>query len=114
MRRFLAAVALALFAIPAFATDHGQYAASELKTWFDSLASGKGPCCSYADGVTIQDVDWETRDGRFRVKVDGEWIVVQDEALVTTPNRYGPAVVWPYKDSEGKTQIRCFIPGTMS
>jgi hypothetical protein len=28
----------------------GRYANSPLKGWFDSLHSGKGPCCSDADG----------------------------------------------------------------
>ena len=27
------------------------------------------------------------------------------------PNRFGPAVVWPYHAGDGTTQIRCFIPG---
>jgi hypothetical protein len=31
--------------------------------------------------------------------------------LVTEPNKYGPAVVWPYMDANGATQIRCFLPG---
>jgi hypothetical protein len=31
--------------------------------------------------------------------------------VVTEPNRFGPAVVWPYQDVDGTTQIRCFLPG---
>ena len=31
---------------------------SPLKPWFDRLASGKGLCCSFADGFSVQDVDW--------------------------------------------------------
>ena len=31
--------------------------------------------------------------------------------VVTEPNRFGPAVVWPYNDRYGNTQIRCFMPG---
>ncbi len=89
----------------------GRYANSPLKPWFDQLASGKGLCCSFADGVSVQDVDWDTRDGRYRVRLHGEWIVVPDSALVTEPNRFGPAVVWPYQDANGVTQIRCFMPG---
>ena len=82
------------------------------KPWFDQLASGKGLCCSFADGVSVQDVDWDTtQDGRYRVRLNGQWIVVPDAALVTEPNRFGPAVVWPYQDMNGATQIRCFIPG---
>ena len=34
------------------------------------------------------------------------------DTLVTVSNKFGLAVVWPYKDYEGRKQIRCFIPGT--
>jgi hypothetical protein len=90
------------------------------KAWWDQLASGKGLCCSFADGVSIKDVDWDTgtvadAEGQshivYRVHINGQWIDVPPEALVTVPNRFGPAVVWPYQDAEGKTQIRCFLPG---
>jgi len=94
------------------ARDDGRYADSPLKTWFDQLASGKGLCCSFADGATVQDVDWDTQNGRYRVRLDGQWIVVPDVAVVTEPNKFGAAVVWPYKDSDGATQIRCFMPGS--
>jgi len=89
----------------------GKYAASPLKEWFESLASRRGPCCSVADGQSVEDVDWDTKDGKYRVRLDGQWIEVPPDALVTTANRLGLAVVWPYKDYESKTQIRCFIPG---
>ena len=93
------------------ARDDGRYANSPLKSWFDQLASGKGLCCSFADGFRVDDVDWDTQDGHYRVRLNGEWIVVPDNAVVTEPNRFGPAVVWPYMDSDGQTQIRCFLPG---
>jgi len=89
----------------------GRYANSPLKQWFDQLASGKGLCCSFADGVSVQDVDWDTQDGSYRVRLQGEWVVVPDVAVVSEPNRFGPAVVWPYLDANGTTQIRCFLPG---
>ena len=54
----------------------------------------------------------DTQDGSYRVRLQGEWVVVPDEALVTEPNRFGPAVMWPYLDASGATQIRCFLPGT--
>lgn len=97
-----------------YARDDGRYAASPLKSWFDHLASGRGLCCSFADGFSIQDVDWDTRDGRYRVRLDGRWIEVPDAAVVSEPNRFGPAVVWPYQDTDGVTQIRCFMPGAGS
>jgi hypothetical protein len=93
------------------ARDDGRYANEPLHAWFDQLASGKGLCCSFADGFSVKDVDWDTQEGRYRVRLKGEWIVVPDNAVVTEPNRYGPAVVWPYLDSDGATQIRCFMPG---
>ena len=93
------------------ARDDGRFANSPLKPWFDRLASEKGLCCSFADGVSVQDVDWDTQDGHYRVRIYGQWLVVPDDAVVTEPNRFGPAVVWPYNDRSGNTQIRCFMPG---
>jgi len=104
---------------PAHARDDGKYANSPLKAWFDQLASKKGLCCSFADGFSLTDVDWDVQCAtaanieqcRYRVRIDGEWTDVPDEAVITEPNRYGAAVVWPYKDASGATQIRCFMPG---
>ncbi len=116
MHRFMVS-ALAVVASTALvpgsllAHDDGQFANSPLKPWFDRLASGKGLCCSFADGVSVQDVDWDTQDGRYRVRLNGQWIVVPDDAVITEPNRFGPAVVWPYQDATGVTRIRCFMPG---
>src|SRR5256884_5133405 len=45
------------------ARDDGRYSQSPLKPWFDSLKSGKGPCCSDADGFAVSDPDWESRNG---------------------------------------------------
>jgi hypothetical protein len=91
--------------------DDGRYANSPLKSWFDRLASGKGLCCSFADGLRVDDVDWDTEEGHYRVRLYGEWIVVPDNAVVSEPNKFGPAVVWPYMGTDGQTQIRCFLPG---
>jgi hypothetical protein len=35
------------------------------------------------------------------VRIYGQWLVVPDDAVVTEPNRFGPAVVWPYNDRNG-------------
>ena len=132
MRAFLAALIVCAYVTAAGARDDGRYADSPLKSWFDQLASGKGLCCSFADGFKVENVDWDTQcerlggksanareravgeqtqTCRYRVRLHGEWIVVPDSALVTEPNKFGPAVVWPYLDADGQTQIRCFIPG---
>jgi hypothetical protein len=81
--------------------------------WWNGLASGKGLCCSFADGVAIEDVEWDTGGpgGQYRVWLHSAWYLVPETALVTEPNRYGPAVVWPYEDVDGSTRIRCFLPG---
>jgi hypothetical protein len=73
----------------------GRYANSPLKSWFDGLASGKGPCCSDADGTALSDVDWEASDGHYRVRIEGQWIDVPDEAVIKEPNRAGRTMVWP-------------------
>src|SRR5262252_1546647 len=59
-----------------YARDDGRFANSPLKEWFDHLASRNGVCCAFADGVSLQDVDWDTQDGHYRVRIQGEWIVV--------------------------------------
>lgn len=110
---------LLVLSISAHARDlDGRYAASPLKQWFDSLRSGKGPCCSDADGSAVSDVDWETKDGHYRVRLEGQWWTVPDDAVITEANRAGRTMVWPiYYRSEGKPDridIRCFIPGSMT
>jgi hypothetical protein len=35
----------------------GRSANSTLKSWFDQLASNRSLCCSFADDVSIQDID---------------------------------------------------------
>jgi hypothetical protein len=97
----------------ATARDDGRYANSPLKSWFDSLRSGKGPCCSDADGSAVADVDWESRDGHYRVRLEGQWIDVPDDAVITEPNRAGRTMVWPIKGAYG-ISIRCFLPGSMT
>lgn len=99
-------------ALPTHARDlDGKYSNNPLHAWFDSLRSGKGLCCSFADGEQINDVDWETKDGHYRVRLDGQWFDVPDDAVITEPNKFGPAVVWPIR-YDGKVQdIRCFMPG---
>jgi hypothetical protein len=95
-----------------FARDDGRYAGSPLKPWFDSLKSGKGPCCSDADGTALSDVDWDTVDGHYRVRIGGQWIDVPDDAVIKEPNRAGRTMVWPIY-ANGMPTIRCFMPGSM-
>ena len=109
---FLAAV-LMFFVMTAhaFAHDHSR---PELNSWFMGLQSAKGPCCDGSDAMRLDDVDWETRDGHYRVRVEGEWVDVPDGAVVVGPNRAGPTMVWPYRYNGKLNQIRCFLPGSMT
>ena len=88
------------------------------KTWFDGLKSGKGPCCADADGNVLQDNDWESRDGHYRVSIEGQWTDVPDDAVVKQPNLYGPTMIWGYRvwNGEGGMRfvIQCFMPGMMT
>jgi hypothetical protein len=98
----------------------------DLDRWFGDLASGKGLCCSFIDGSVVAESDWDTVEAfetsgvsgakpschpHFRVLLKGEWVVVPDAAVITEPNKYGSTLVWPYTDSDGKSNIKCFIMG---
>ena len=107
-----AAMLAALSVNHAVARDDGRFANSPLKGWFDSLKSGRGPCCSDADGLALSDPDWDLQGTHYRVRLDGEWIVVPDD-VITEPNRAGRTMVWPIKGTLG-TSIRCFMPGNLS
>ena len=100
---------LLLLCTPALAHDPGR---PELNEWFNRLASGRGLCCSFADGFAVSDVDWESKDGHYRVRLENIWINVPDDAVITEPNRGGRTMVWPLL-FDGKISIRCFMPGSM-
>jgi hypothetical protein len=107
-------IVLLVWHFVAHAHDHSR---PELDSWFESLKSGKGPCCSVVDGRALSDADWEARDGHYRVRIEGQWWDVSDEAVIKEPNRAGHTMVWPvYYWTYGKPlriEIRCFIPGAM-
>lgn len=104
---------------PASARDlDGRYAQSPLKQWFDQLKSQRGPCCSDADGYALSDVDWDTENGKYRVRIEGKWWDVPEDAVITEPNRAGRTMVWPLLtrglDGVLHVNIRCFMPGSMT
>jgi hypothetical protein len=72
----------------------------------------QGLCCSFTDGLAVSDVDWESKGGHYRVRLENDWIDVPDNALITEPNRVGRTMVWPLR-SNGQILIRCFMPGSM-
>ncbi|HEY7845595.1 MAG TPA: hypothetical protein VID30_18170 [Bradyrhizobium sp.] len=115
--RIAGVLLLSTFAAPAMQARDvgGRYAAQnpELHQWFEGLRSGKGPCCSDADGSAVSDVDWDTVGGHYRVRIDGAWVDVPDEAVITEPNRTGRTMVWPIRGYLG-ISVRCFMPGSMT
>ncbi|WP_441256247.1 hypothetical protein AB7Z32_12070 [Bradyrhizobium sp. 482_C4_N1_1] len=107
-------IILVVWHFAAHAHDHSR---PELDSWFESLKSDKGPCCSNADGTALSDADWEVKDDHYRVRIKSQWWDVPDEAVIKKPNRAGRTMVWPfYSWTVGKAlriDIRCFIPGAM-
>jgi len=98
------------------AREDGRYG-SPLHEWVDSFKSRNGRCCSAADGTAGVDTDWESHDGHYRVRIDGKWYDVPDEAVINEPNRDGRTIVWPMPVWEGdrlKIAIRCFMPRSMT
>jgi hypothetical protein len=94
----------------ASAHDHNR---PELNSWFKSLQSGKGPCCNGTEAVHVDDPDWQNDNGHYRVRLEGEWVDVPDDAVVRGPNMDGRAMVWPYRRDGLLNQIRCFMPGAL-
>ena len=88
------------------------YQHPELNDWYESLHSGKGPCCEGTEAKRVDDADWESKYGHYRVRINGECVDVPDEAVVPGPNRAGRTMVWPYY-LNGHPKARCFMPGTM-
>src|SRR6476646_8872722 len=98
-----------LLCTPALAHDASR---PELNAWFNKLAPGMGLCWSFADGFAVSDVDGESKEGHYRVRLENNWIDVPDDALITEPNRAGRTMVWPMR-FDGQIYIRCFMPGSM-
>ena len=108
-------IVLLVWHFAAHAHDHSR---PELNSWFESLKSGKGPCCSDADGKALSDIDWVVSEGHYRVRIERQWWDVPNEAVIKEPNRAGRTMVWPvYYWALGgnlrRIDIRCFMPGAM-
>ncbi len=96
----------------AFAHDHNR---PGLDGWYQGLKTKLGPCCDGPgkDATYLADKDWETKDGHYRVYIEGEWIDVPDNAVLNEPNLDGRTLVWTYR-MNGRPAVRCFIPGSMT
>jgi hypothetical protein len=77
-----------LLASTSVASAGADWKSSPLHHWFDGLASKRGLCCSYADGVAISDVDWGNKpitlaDGTQERNV--YWVIVNGRKLIVRP-----------------------------
>ncbi len=114
---FLLLMVTAIYAHPDKRYAEKHPLTKEQHKWFDTIKSDKGLCCSDIDGTVLSDMDWESKDGHYRVFIANEWRDVPDDAVVKGPNMYGPTMVWPINiwNPQGgmRIEIRCFIPGQM-
>lgn len=108
---WLALIIVIYLITPAPAHDHGR---PDLNTWFQGLHTPGGtPCCDGSDANVVDDADWTTKDGHYRVRIEGQWVDVPETAVITEPNRAGRAMVWYYYVN-GIPLPRCFMPGIQS
>ena len=71
----------------------------------------------FRSGTAVVDADWESHDGHYRVRIDGNWYDVPDKAVIKEPNRDGRTIVWPTVEGDEfnvSITIRCFMPGSMT
>jgi hypothetical protein len=99
----------------------GKWLGDPLQPWFESLQNKVGLyCCARADGQPLDEGEWDIKDHKYRVFIEGEWTVVPDDAAISAPNKFGKAMVWLRKDAHfaasgeihNITRIQCFIPGS--
>lgn len=113
--KFIRIVVMALLAFSAWRAHAHDARHPELNDWFMGLKNHKGyPCCDGSDATRLEDPDWENVNGHYRVRLEGEWVEVPDDAVVDGVNRLGPALVWPYYLDGKLVGIRCFMPGAMA
>lgn len=103
---------LIVLCIQAFAHDATR---PELDGWYHDLHAQNGAwCCEGKEATHLADTDWESKDGHYRVRIDGNWIDVPDGAVITQPNRDGRTLVWPFYINGERAGVRCFLPGSMT
>ena len=105
----------------------------DLNNWFENLHnSDKGLCCSGSEGTVLAIDEIRTTDveqceqgisgdvpAHYCVRLEGRWFQVPDTSVVTVPNKYGQALVWPVWYGDGsnlhkRVFVRCFLPGSLT
>jgi hypothetical protein len=110
-------VSMAFGATPATHSDEPEHA------WYAQQYNLRGGnCCGLGDAYILEDDEWKNLgDGRYSVKIDGEWHEVEDykrrdltlgqyeqTPLRGTPSPSHKAVVW--YDHKPELRIWCFSP----
>jgi hypothetical protein len=111
LRCVMVVLTLLLAAGPAPARDDdGRFSdvPEHIRSWFKSVRSPAGvPCCDVSDGHRT---DYDVREGRYWVPIEGSWMPVPDRAVIRDAgNPVGEAVVW-YVHHRGEIIISCFVP----
>ena len=88
---------------------------THLADGYATARSKKGTlCCDGSDYTYVSPRSWERTQTGYRVHVQGKWVDVPADALVTNmKNPDGEAKVWLYTDGD-KPFARCFMPGAES
>jgi hypothetical protein len=87
---------------------NGYHLSDEQKTWFKTVRDSLGnTCCDGADGYPVA---YEMRNNRYWVHFRGQWLEVDERAVMRQPNPIGEAVAWFYLVN-GDLAVRCFVPG---
>jgi hypothetical protein len=108
----VALLALGCMLEPILAHDHER---PELDGWYHGLHSkAQTWCCEGDEATHLADEDWESKNGHYRVRIDGEWVEVPDGAVIDAPNRDGRTLVWPFYLDGQRKGVRCFMPGSMT
>lgn len=85
----------------------GKYANSPNSEWVKSRHNKQGTsCCEVADGHRLDDVDWKSDGDTYSVRIEGQWVKIPPDHVLTEPNVIGPAMVWIWNGVP-----LCFIPG---
>ena len=98
----------------ALAHDHANHS---LDSWYPTLSSPTGGrCCDgpEVDAMKIEDADWGMTgdpENPYRVRLEGNWVLVPIGRVVSENNKAGVAIVWPIYE-QGKPAARCFLPGS--
>src|ERR1700685_4141237 len=79
-------IVVALFGGAVSARDFGQFLGLDLhqRKWL---------CPGFTVGQSLADIDWDTQDRHYRVRLNRKWIDVPPLAAVMAPDRPGPGGV---------------------